>query len=199
MIVILNCQRAIPMRKLVLEQWISADGFAEDKNGKLDYFPTNEDNMLSDRKQLEFLETVDTMLLGRKTYEMFVDFWPNATTDVEIIADRLNSLDKVVVSNSLKSAPWGKWPDAQIATGDGLDAIRKLKTQKGKDIVLWGSISLAQALLDVNLVDELRLNICPVLVGGGRPLFPELEEYKKLKLIEQRSYDSGVVFLRYET
>src|SRR5678809_1029815 len=83
-----------PMRKLILEEWISMDGYIEDNNGKLDFFTnvTPEENKYSDQDQLKFLEEVDTILLGRKTYELFVEFWPDATTDKEVIADKLNSI-----------------------------------------------------------------------------------------------------------
>ena len=69
------------MKKLILEEWLSLDGFAVDKDGKLDFFPASETDKFSDRDQLEFLNTVDTILLGRKAYELFVDYWPTATTD----------------------------------------------------------------------------------------------------------------------
>ena len=84
------------MRKLILEEWISLDGYVTDKNGQLDFFTnlTPEQNKYSDADQLRFLETVDTILLGRKTYELFVDFWPDATTDKEVIADKLNGIKK---------------------------------------------------------------------------------------------------------
>jgi dihydrofolate reductase len=95
------------MKRLILEEWLSLDGFAVDKDGKLDFFPASETDKFSDRDQLEFLNTVDTILLGRKTYELFVDFWPTATTEKEIIADRLNTLPKLVFSNTLSEAPWG--------------------------------------------------------------------------------------------
>src|ERR1700712_2559230 len=84
------------MRKLILEEWVSLDGYVSDKNGQLDFFTslTPEQNKYSDQDQLKFLETVDTILLGRKTYELFVDFWPTATVDKEVIADKLNETSK---------------------------------------------------------------------------------------------------------
>jgi dihydrofolate reductase len=75
-----------PSKRLILEEWLSLHGFAVDKDGKLDFFPASETEEFSDRDQLEFLNTVDTILLGRKTYELFVDFWPTAMTEKEIIA-----------------------------------------------------------------------------------------------------------------
>jgi dihydrofolate reductase len=186
------------MRKLILEEWLSLDGFAVDKDGRLDFFPSSETDMLSDRDQLAFLDTVDTILLGRKTYELLVDFWPTATTDKEIIADRLNALPKLVFSNTLREAPWGTWRPARVVHGDAVAEIRRLKEQDGKHMVLWGSLSLAQDLIGANLIDEYHLQICPTMVGGGRPLFPSLLSYARLKRVNVRTYDTGVVFLHYE-
>jgi dihydrofolate reductase len=185
------------LRKLILEEWLSLDGYAEDKNGTLDFFPSTEANRYSDEDQLKFLDTIDTMLLGRVTYHLFADFWPTATTDKEIIADKLNSLHKIVFSNTLTKAPWGKWPVALIIQGDATSEIKRMKEQDGKNIVLWGSLSLAQSLMLEDLIDEYHLQICPTIIGGGRPLFPTTDHYKNMKLVSTRTYDTGVVYLHY--
>jgi dihydrofolate reductase len=187
------------MRKLILEEWVSLDGYVTDKNGGLDFFTnlTPDQNKYSDKDQLSFLETVDTILLGRKTYELFVDFWPDATTDKEAIADRLNEIPKIVFSNTITKAPWGKWPDASIMNGEAATEIKKLKSLPGKNMVMWGSISLAQSLIKENLVDEYHIQLCPVLTGGGRELFPEMN-FSTLHLLETRQYNTGTVFLNYE-
>lgn len=185
------------MRRLILEEWLSLDGFAADRNGTLDFYPGNGTDELS-RDQLRFLDSVDTILLGRRTYELFADFWPTATTDTEVIADRLNALPKLVFSNTLSEAPWGTWPPARVVRGDAVAEIERLKAQDGKNMVLWGSLSLAQDLIAADLIDEYHLQICPTLVGGGRPLFPDLRSYAKLKRVNVRTYDAGVVALHYE-
>src|SRR3982750_2462982 len=134
------------MRKLILEEWMSLDGFVTDKDNQLDFFTqlTPEQNTYSDRDQLAFMETIDTILLGRITYQLFVDFWPTASTSQEVIADKLNQIKKMVFSNTLPEAPWGTWPAAELVSGDAAKAIRQLKSIPGKDMVMWGSISLAQ-------------------------------------------------------
>ena len=187
------------MRKLIVEEWMSLDGYVADKNNQLDFFTdiTPEQNTFSDNDQLRFLETVDTILLGRKTYELFADFWPGATTDKEIIADKLNSTKKIVFSGTLTKAPWGKWLAAEIISGNSIAAIRQLKLQEGKNMVLWGSISLAQSLMKENLIDEYHIQLCPVLTGGGKSLFSPEINFSKLKLSEIRQYNTGVVFLNY--
>ncbi len=186
------------MRRLILEEWLSLDGFAVDKNGTLDFFPASETDKFSDRDQLEFLDSVDTILLGRRTYELFVEYWPTATTDKEIIADRLNTLPKLVFSNTLSEAPWGSWSPAQVVRGDAVAEIKRLKAQDGKHMVLWGSLSLARALIAADLIDEYHLQICPTIVGGGQPLFPSLQSYARLRRVNVRTYDTGVVFLHWK-
>ena len=186
------------MKKLILEEWVSLDGFATDQHGTLDFFPSREKDRFSDQDQLKFLDTVDLVLLGRKTYELFVDFWPTATTETEIIAERLNELPKLVFSNTLKVAPWGKWSPAQVISGDAVTEIRRLKAGGGKHMVVWGSLSLARDLIAADLVDEYHLQVCPTLVGGGRTLFPSRHEYARLERKSVRIYDTGVVFLSYE-
>jgi dihydrofolate reductase len=186
------------MRRLILQEWMSLDGYAVDGDGSLDFFPESQTDKFSDRDQLAFLDSVDTILLGRKTYELFVDYWPTAKTDEEIIADRLNELPKLVFSNTLGEAPWGTWPPARVVPGDAVAEIGRLKAQEGKHMVLWGSLSLAQDLVLADLIDEYHLQLCPTLVGGGRSLFPTREGYANLERVNLRTYDTGVVFLHYE-
>ena len=186
------------MRRLILEEWLSLDGYAVDGEGTLDFFPSSESDQFSDRDQLQFLESVDTILLGRRTYELFVDFWPTATTDKEVIADRLNSLPKLVFSNTLREAPWGEWSPARVVHGDAVAEIKRLKEQDGKHMVLWGSLSLAQKLIAADLIDEYHFQLCPTAVGGGRPVFPTLQSYAAFERVNVRLYDTGVLFLHYE-
>ena len=152
----------------------------------------------TDRDQLAFLGGVDAVLLGRRTYELFAGFWPTATAEREVVADRLNALPKFVFSNTLRDAPWGDWPPARVVAGDAVAAVRRMKAEEGKHMVLWGSLSLAQALIDADLIDEYHLQICPTILGGGRRLFPDLAGPAALERVNVRSYDTGVTFLHYE-
>lgn len=189
------------MRKLILEEWLSLDGHIADKDGSMDFF-TNvspEENKNSDMDQLKFLESIDTILLGRKTYELFVGYWPSATAEKEVIADKLNETAKLIFSNTLTKAPWGKWPEAGVMSGKPADEIRKLKSSPGKNIVMWGSISLAQELMKEDLIDEYHIQLCPAITGGGRKLFPDGLAFGRLKLTDVRPYNTGTLFLNYET
>ncbi len=188
------------MRKLILEEWVSLDGHVTGKDGGLDFFTslTPEENKYADTDQLKFLETVDTILLGRKTYELFAAFWPEATSEKEIIADKLNEIPKIVFSNTITKAPWGNWQEAKVIAGEALTAVKELKLQPGKDMVMWGSISVAQDLMKAGLVDEYHLQLCPVLTGGGRKLFPELPGVDNMKLVDVKRYETGNVLLKYQ-
>jgi dihydrofolate reductase len=186
------------MRKVILQEWLTIDGFAADRNGNLDFVTSPELNKESDNDLLEFMDTVDTILLGAVTYKLFVDFWPAATTETEIVADKLNSTKKIVFSTWLAHAPWGKWPDATIVGTDASKEINKLKTQSGKNMVLWGSISLAQSLMKENLIDEYHLRICPIAVGSGKSLFSNNIESLNFKLVDFKKYNSGLVLLHYQ-
>jgi len=188
------------MRKLILEEWVSLDGYCTDKNGQLDFFTnlTPEQNTYSDADQLKFLDTIDAILLGRKTYDLFVEFWPEATTDKEVIADKLNEIPKIIFSNSITRAPWGKWKQAEVIHGEAAESVRKLKLLPGKDMVMWGSISLAQSLMNENIIDEYHIQLCPVVTGGGRSLFTQQMNFTKLNLLEVKKYNTGTVFLSYK-
>lgn len=185
------------MRKLILGQWISVDGYAADKNGELSFFPWGEDTRQLDLDQLKFMDSVDTILLGRKTYEIFVSYWPEEGKK-EIIGERLNSIPKIIVSNTIKEAPWGSYPNATVVGGDLVAGITKMKNKPGANIILWGSISVAQTLMKAKLIDEVHLHVSPTLAGGGRPLFAESDELTKLKLAGFKNYDNGVMFLQYK-
>jgi dihydrofolate reductase len=136
--------------------------------------------------------------MGRKTYELFADFWPEATTDKELIADRLNEIPKIVFSNTISKAPWGKWQEATVIDGEATTNIKTLKSKPGKNMVLWGSLSLAHSLMEENLVDEFHLQVCPVITGGGRTLFSNAMDLRRLHLSEVRQYNTGNVFLNYQ-
>jgi dihydrofolate reductase len=172
------------------------DGYAADANGSVTFIESTTLNKYSDLDQLAWLDTIDTILLGANTYRLFVDFWPTATTQQEVIADKLNSIPKIIFSKTMASAPWGKWPEAAVVSTDAVQAVKELKTAPGKDMVLWGSISLAQAFMKAGLIDEYHLRICPTVLGSGRPLF-ESTGAMDFELFGSRVYESGLVLLQY--
>lgn len=188
------------MRKLILQEYVSLDGYAADKDGSTEFFEnlTGEFGRDIDQDMLEFSRSIDTIILGANTYKMFVDFWPEVTTDEQIMADVLNETPKIVFSKTINEAPWGKWKEAELIKTDASEHIRNLKNLAGRDMVLWGSISLAQSLLKENLIDDVQLFVCPVVLGSGLRLFREDSEDLKMELRSIKNYRSGVVFLSYK-
>jgi dihydrofolate reductase len=184
------------MRQLIFQEFLSLDGYAADKDHETKFFDGPEFSKDSDDDLLNEMQRFDTILLGANTYKMFADFWPTATVDEQVVADKLNSIPKVVFSKTLKEAPWGKWPAAKVISTDAADAIRELKSQDGKDMVLWGSISLAQYLIRQNLIDEYQLRIAPVLLGSGTLLFSQSEPID-LELTESKAYTTGLLLAHY--
>lgn len=185
------------MRKLVFQEFLSLDGYAADKEHSTKFF---EEPLYTDvdTDLLKEMDRFDTILLGANTYKMFVAFWPEADPNEQVVADKLNSIPKIVFSGTLNEAPWGKWPAAEIVHTDAAGKIRQLKKEKGKDMVLWGSISLAQSLMEANVIDEYQFIMVPVILGGGTRLFKEEQQQKKLELTNSKSYSSGLVKVNYK-
>jgi dihydrofolate reductase len=187
------------MKKVILQEFVSLDGLAAGRNDNVDFVPasTKNDRQFG-QEQLAFMETIDTILLGRITYQMFAGYWPNVTEgEDKSFADRLNAIPKIVFSKTLARAPWGEWPDATIVRNKAADEVAKLKDTSGKDMVIWGSISLAQSLIQARLIDEYRLVFCPVVLGGGRRLFPDGAESMDMTLATTKALDRGGVTLHY--
>jgi dihydrofolate reductase len=187
------------MRTVILQEFVTLDGLAAGPNGSVDFVPasTRGDKSFG-QEQLALLDTIDTILLGRVTYEMFADYWPKVTEgDDKFFAHKLNAMPKVVFSKTLERAPWGTWDEARIVRNGAAQEIAKLKQQAGRNMILWGSISLAQSLIKDRLIDEYRLVVCPVVLGRGRPLFRDNVEPLDMKLLKVKPYERGAVQLKY--
>ena len=183
-------------RKLVVQQWVTVDNIAAEEDGGLSFVsgePFSETDTTRFKAELMgFIDSVDTMILGATTYAQSVGYWPHADDQGEY-GHKLNNLEKVVASSTLTHAPWGDFPPATVAR-DPAATIRELKEQPGKDLWLWGSLSLMQSLLDAGLVDEVRLLVCPASRGSGTRLFQDRQE---LDLVEATAFENGVALLRY--
>ncbi len=184
------------MRKVIIQEWISIDGFAADSDGRIDFFNDPKFSKGWEVDELVFLDSIDTIILGANTYKMFVEYWPDADTSKELVADKLNSTTKIVFSGELSSAPWGEWEAAKLERGDAAVIIAQLKQQPGKDMVIWGSLSLVKCLISKDLVDEFQLAVTPAFLGKGQTFLPE-KYNTKAKLQKVKSYDSGIVMLTY--
>jgi dihydrofolate reductase len=189
------------MRKVVVQQFVTLDGYAAGPDGELDF--VTETGAAADptsgpfvEKQLAFIESLDTILLGAVTYRMFAAYWPEQTTETQAIADALNATPKVVFSSTLESAPWGSWEPARLVSESAAEEVRRLKAEPGKDMVVWGSLAVSDSLMREGLVDEYRLQVCPVVLGRGKRLFEDGLATQRLTHLETNTYDE-MVAVRY--
>lgn len=143
----------------------------------------------------EVFEKADAFLLGRRTYEIFAEYWPKVTDVDDLVASRLNGLPKYVVSTRLRSADWH---NSSIVKGNIPAEVARLKEIPGRELQVHGSGTLAQTLLENDLVDEWRLLVFPVIVGAGRRLFPDAGVATGLRLVDSRMTDSGVAIHVYQ-
>jgi dihydrofolate reductase len=183
------------MGRLTVEQIVSVDGYAADADGSLEFAATADGAGAADADQLAFLGDVDAILLGATTYRMFAEYWPKADPATEPVAEPIDRLPKFVVSNSLDTAPWGDGA-IEILRGDGAESAAALKDRYAH-IIVWGSLTLADALFEAGLVDQLRLRVVPVLIGAGRSFTPERLGDRRLALDHTASLPSGHVTLQY--
>ncbi len=191
------------MRKLIVQEWLSVDSFAADKNGSTDFFAPGSERKQSDYKEadedgLKAMENVDTIILGANTYRIFSQFWPTDKAEGEIMAGFINRTPKLVFSNSLENVSWGEYGNAQQQKGDAIEKIKKLKSQPGKDLVMWGSLSLFRSLLEAKLVDELHIGTIPVILGEGIRLFEQSDEVKLKSITSKHYQDTGINWAGYQ-
>ncbi len=182
------------MRKIILQVMVSVDGYFEGPNREIDWH--NVDEEFNDMA-ISFLDTVDTLLFGKVTYELMASYWPSedARTDDPIVAGKMNSLRKVVVSTTLKNVDW---QNSTLLQGDIVEEVRKLKEQTGKNIAVFGSSDLARLLMQQGLIDEYRIMVNPVVLGAGKSLFDGLDRRQKLRLVGSKAFRSGNVLLHYQ-
>jgi dihydrofolate reductase len=186
------------MRKLVVQQWVTVDNIAAEEDGGLSFVSGEpfDDEVTDDpfkNTLMGFIDSVDTMVLGATTYNQVKGYWPYADDQGEY-GRKLNNHTKFVASSTLDDAPWGDFPAATV-TRDPAATIRELKERSGKDIWLWGSLTLMRFLLDAGIVDEVRLLVCPASRGKGTRVF---EDRRDLKLVEATGFENGVALMRYE-
>lgn len=180
------------MRKLVITQNITLDGSIEMLGDWFDPQLQDEDLLEESHRQDS---QADALLVGRQTFEDFRSYWPKQTDDATGVTDYLNRVAKYVVSSTMADP---QWENSTVLAGDPIEHAKTLKSQRGKDIVLTGSISLAHTLIDAGVVDEYRLFVYPTVQGRGRRLFPDGAAIKSLRLVESpKSFRSGITLLRY--
>jgi len=189
-------KRRAQMGKIVISENVSLDGVVQDPAGDEGFRVGGWVGRIMDRPEVgklaldEALGT-EALLLGRRTYEWFAAKWPARSGE---LADRLNSQPKYVVSSTLEDPDWGP---ATVLNGDVVNEVSKLKQELEGDIVVPGSFRLLRTLIEHDVVDELRLKVFPVVLGGGERLFGETSGTKPFRLTGSRTVGNGLVFLTY--
>ena len=181
------------MRKLVVSEWVTMDGVFDAETMEQWFEPYN-----SDERAEYIKETVlgsDAFLIGRTTYEMFAAYWPAQKNNESGIGDKVNSVAKYVVSSTLKKAEWN---NSTIIKENVVEEVTRLKKQPGQYILLSGSATLVQSLMETDLVDEYRFLVHPVIMGSGKRFFKDGMHAAGLKLVKTKPLDSGVTLLCYQ-
>ena len=184
------------MGSIVVTEFVSLDGVMEDPGGSENFkyggwsfeFSRGDEG---DRFKLDETMRSAALLLGRRTYEGFAEAWPSREGE---FADRFNTMPKYVVSSTLEDPGW---TNTTVLKGDVAEEVAKLKEEQDGEVVVHGSAQLVQALLENDLVDELRLMVFPVVLGAGRRLFGDTSDKKTLELVDSQVVGDGVAILTY--
>lgn len=189
------------MRRVIALIHLSLDGFAAGPNDELDWISYDSD---IEQYAHSLHAQTDTVIWGRRTYEVMANYWLTvpgnpASTPAELEHVRfLEGATKIVVSRTLDHVDWGGTTNTVLIKDNIADQINAIKRQPGKDIWFLGSVALFQTFAQLDLIDEYRIQINPVTLGAGKPLFAGVTRKAPLKLLESRAFPCGVVALRYE-
>jgi dihydrofolate reductase len=179
------------MRKVVASEFTSLDGVVDSpQRWQLPYFDEE-----MGREIQAVMEEADTMLLGRVPYEEWAAFFPSQSTEDVPSADYMNEIPKFVVSRTFEGPR--EWNNSTLLEGSLVKGLGELKRHPGKDISISGSSTLVRSLLAEDLLDELNLMVHPGVVGGGKRLFEEWGDSKRLELVDSKTFKTGVVSLTY--
>ncbi|HLU11599.1 MAG TPA: dihydrofolate reductase family protein [Oceanobacillus sp.] len=188
------------MRKIISLIHLSLDGFSSGPNDELDWIFYDEE---LERDAHSMHDHCDAVIWGRKTYEGMASYWltvpgnPDSTPAEREHANWLENATKIVVSRTLDRVEWGNAKNTVLIKDNIAEEINKIKQQPGKDIWFLGSPVLAQTFMELDLIDEYRFNINPIVLRRGKPFFSSGGRQFKLKLLETKTFKSGVIGTRY--
>ncbi|MBA2679653.1 MAG: dihydrofolate reductase family protein [Ktedonobacteraceae bacterium] len=187
------------MQKIITTTWVSLDGFIAGPNGEMDWIGESHGEAMG-QYEYDVVKAADTLLLGRVTYQSFAGSWPhvpdnpNASEGEKVYARQLNAMQKVVFSRTLDQV---EWHNSTLKTAIIPEEITQMKQAPGSDMVIYGSASVVQELTNLGLIDEYQVLIFPVILGGGKPLFHDIQHKVRLQLTDTQTQPSGVVVLTY--
>lgn len=182
------------MRKLFAFNMVTLDGFFEGTDHDLSWHNVDDE---FNRFAIEQTGNIGTLIFGRVTYELMAGYWPttDALADDPVVAGLMNALPKIVFSRTLTKADWS---NTRLVKGNIAEEITAMKAQPGKDLAVFGSANLLSSLIQLDLVDEHRIMVNPVILGSGKPLFQSIQHQINLKLLDTRTFNSGNVLLTYQ-
>ncbi len=188
------------MRKVFVFNLASLDGYFEGPNGDISWHNVTSGSEMDaefNEYAVEMLNSVDTLIFGRVTYELMAGYWPtpDAMKNDPIVAERMNNLPKIVFSRTLNKAEWN---NTRLVKDNIAEETSKLKRQPGKDMALLGSGSIIPELAPLGLIDEYRIMVNPVVLGSGNPLFKGIKDRLNLRLLKTRTFRNGNVLLYYQ-
>jgi dihydrofolate reductase len=192
------------MRKVIVNEFMSLDGVAqapgapdEDRSGGFAHGGWSMGYMdeLAQQRVLGAMLEADGYLLGRRTYEIFAAYWPNAPEEEQVVAEPLNAKPKYVASRTLTEPL--EWENSSLLEGDAAEAVAALKQEGDGDLHVIGSTELVRTLIEHVLVDELRLMLDPVVLGGGKRIFPEDGALRPLRLVSSETTTTGAILATY--
>jgi dihydrofolate reductase len=188
------------MRKIITTTWVTLDGFIAGPIGEMDWIGEIYDEAMG-TYEYDLISSADTLLLGRVTYQSFAGSWPyvpdnpNAPEGEKVYARALNAMHKLVFSRTLERVDWN---NSRLMKEVVPEEIERLKQEPGSDMVIYGSASLVRTLTNLGLIDEYQILVHPVILGSGNPLFQDIKDRVKLKLVNTKTHPSGVVVLSYQ-
>ena len=180
------------MRKVVASELVSLDGVM----GSPQEWAFSYSDAEMEQANASGMDASDALLLGRATYQEFASYWPYQNSADQPYTDYLNSTPKFVVSTTLEGPL--EWQNSTLIKGNLAEEITELKRLPGKDITIIGSAALVQSLLADGLLDELRLMVHPLVLGGGKRIFEDGGDQKALELLDSKSFATGVLYLTYQ-
>jgi dihydrofolate reductase len=183
------------MRKVIASEFVTLDGYMVGPNEDMSWVLNNFNEDMA-RYEGNLVDSMDTILLGRVTYEIMANHWPSHPEEPG--ADNMNSIPKIVFSRTLAKAEWGKWDNARLVKDHVAGEIAELKQLPGKNMVIYGSANLVQSFSRLGLIDEYHLLVHPLIMGGGKRLFVDMAQPLNLKLVRTEAFKNGVVVLYYE-
>jgi dihydrofolate reductase len=185
------------MRKLIVFNHVTADGYIADKNGDMSWAHRAFQDPEWNAFMAENASGGGVLLFGRVTYDLMRSYWPTpqAAESFPVVAERMNNLRKIVFSRTLDAATWN---NTTLVKGDIAAAVRKLKQEPGEGMAILGSASIVSQLAQEGLIDEFQMALNPVVLGKGKTMFEGLKENLTLKLTKTRPFNNGNVLLCYE-